>query len=500
MSRSLDTVWVLGDQLDERLAGLASADPSTHRVLMVVSEAKLASKHWHVQRAHLVVTAMHRFAQRLRDAGWEVDLRDAASLGAGLAAHRAEHSPSSVIATEPASIDGRRMLLAHDVGLVRTDQFLCHPDEFAAWADGRTVLRMEDFYRWQRRRLGVLMDGDEPAGGRWNFDAENRQPPPKDGANHWPVPEAFDLDDLDRSVIARLRSSTWGDEPAGWWPTSREQALARLDHFVTHSLPVFGPHEDAMTTGSWHLAHSLLAAPLNIGLLSPLEVVRAAEAAYRAGRAPIEGVEGFIRQIIGWREYVHGVYWLWGPEYRSQNALGAQRPLPPALTGRAPTAMRCVATTLADVGARGWAHHIQRLMVLGNLALLAGIDPWAMTDWMWSGFVDGAEWVMTPNVIGMALHADGGKMASKPYAAGGAYIDRMSDYCKGCAFDRTARTGDSACPFTTLYWDFLDRHHDRLLRNARVARQVRAGEKLGDMEAVRVRAREVLARLDAGTL
>ncbi|MEY2755870.1 MAG: hypothetical protein RJB65_2228 [Actinomycetota bacterium] len=500
MSTPTRTVWVLGDQLDERLAALTEADPGTHRVLMVVSETKLASKRWHVQRAHLVLTAMHRFADRLRSVGWDVDLRDAPSLPAGLAAHRAEFGPVAVSATEPASIDGRAMLLAHGVELVRTNQFLCHPDEFAEWAGDRKMLRMEDFYRWQRRRLGVLMDGDEPAGGRWNFDEENRQPPPKDGRNHWPVPERFDLDDLDAKVVERLRPMTWGDAPTGWWPTSREQALARLDHFVTHSLPVFGPHEDAMTTGSWHLAHSLLAAPLNLGLLSPLEVVSAAEAAYRDGRAPIESVEGFVRQIIGWREYVHGVYWLWGPEYRSQNMLGAHHPLPPAFTGDAPTSMRCVSTTLADVRAQGWAHHIQRLMVLGNLALIAGIDPWAMTNWMWAGFVDGAEWVMTPNVIGMALHADGGRMASKPYAAGGAYIDRMSDYCKGCAYDRTARVGENACPFTTLYWDFLDRHSERFLRNARVARQVRAGERLADMDAVRVRAREVLARLDAGTL
>lgn len=500
MTATLDTVWVLGDQLDTRLAALRSADPRTHRVLMVVSETKLTSKHWHIQRAHLVLTAMHRYAHSLRAAGWTVDLRDAPSLPSGLAAHRAEFAPGEVSATEPASIDGRAMLLAHGVRLVRTDQFLCHPEEFAEWAAGRHVLRMEDFYRWQRRRLDVLMDGDEPAGGRWNFDEENRQPPPKDGRNHWPVPPHFALDDLDRDVVDRLRARTWGDEPVGWWPTSREQALERLDHFITHSLPVFGPHEDAMTTGSWHLAHSLLAAPLNLSLLSPLEVVRAAERSYRDGRAPIESVEGFVRQIIGWREYVHGVYWLWGPEYRSANVLGAHRPLPPALTGAAPTSMRCVSTTLHDVRAQGWAHHIQRLMVLGNLALIAGIDPWAMTNWMWAGFVDGAEWVMTPNVIGMALHADGGRMASKPYAAGGAYIDRMSDYCKGCAYDRTARVGENACPFTTLYWDFLDRHRDRFVRNARVARQVRAGERLGDMEAVRVRAREVLARLDSGTL
>jgi deoxyribodipyrimidine photolyase-related protein len=496
----VDTVWVLGDQLRRDLGPLASVTPSTHRVLLVESQAKLASKRWHVQRLHLVVAAMARFADELRAEGFTVDHRRAPSLAAGLHAHRSAFSPGRVVAMEPASWDGRGLLARLGVDLEPTTQFLCHPDEFAAWATGRATLKMEDFYRWQRRRLGYLMDGDEPAGGAWNFDAENRQPPPKDGRNHWPEPLTTALDDLDADVVARLPAAvTWGAPPDGTWATTRADALRRLHHFVEHVLPGFGPHEDAMTTGSWHVAHSLLSPYLNIGLLSPREVCDAAEAAYRAGRVPIASAEGFVRQIIGWREYVWGLYWLWMPSYRHENALGAHRPLPPLFTG-APTRMRCVSETLATLHDHGWVHHIQRLMVLGNLALLAGVDPWAMTEWMWASFVDGAEWVMLPNVVGMALHADGGRMATKPYAAGGAYIDRMSDYCRGCPFDRSARTGEHACPFTTLYWDFLDRHRDRFLRNARVARQVRAADRLGDLPAVRARARDVLARLDAGTL
>jgi deoxyribodipyrimidine photolyase-related protein len=363
---------------------------------------------------------------------------------------------------------------------------------------GDRSVKMEDFYRWQRRRLGYLMDGDEPAGGRWNFDHDNREPPPKDGRS-WPRVQRSVLDDLDRQVLDGLPDTCWGDEPDGTWATSRDEALRRLDHAVQAVLPHFGPHEDAMLSSSWAMAHTLLSPYLNLGLLLPGEVCDAVEAAYRRGEVPIASAEGFIRQVIGWREYVWGRYWQWMPEYREANELGATRPLPPVFTG-APTEMNCVRHVLDTVREHGWAHHIQRLMVLGNLSLTAGVDPQQLNDWMWSSFVDGAEWVMLPNVIGMALHADGGRMATKPYASGGAYIDKMSDYCRDCRYDRRQRVGEDACPFTTLYWDFLDRHHDRFLRNARVARQVRASERLTDLPAVRDRAAEVLVRLDRGRL
>ena len=493
------TVWVLGDQLDRRLGALASADPRTHRILIVESRAKLGSKRWHRQRAHLVITAMRRFAAELEGAGFEVDHRQADSLAAGLAAHRSEYRPTTVTATEPASWDGLELLRRLDVTLVRTDQFLCHPDEFAEWAGTRRSLRMEDFYRWQRRRLGYLMDGDEPAGGRWNFDADNRERPPRDGRS-WPEPVLTELDELDRTVLADLPTTCWGADPDGTWATSRSEALRRLRHAIDEVLPRFGPHEDAMLTTSWHLAHTLLSPYLNIGLLHPREVCDEVEVAYRSGLVPIASAEGMIRQVIGWREFVWGVYWLWMPTYRDRNELDATRPLPPVFRGEATTQMRCVEHTLGAVHDHGWAHHIQRLMVLGNLSLLAGVRPAELVEWMWSGFVDGAEWVMLPNLVGMALHADGGQMATKPYAAGGAYIDRMSDYCRDCAYDRKKRTGDDACPFTTLYWDFLARHEERFAHNPRVAQQVRAAQRLGDLDAVRARATEVLIRLDRGVL
>jgi deoxyribodipyrimidine photolyase-related protein len=496
----MDTVWVLGDQLNRRLGPLAQANPATHRVLLVESAAKLAERPWHRQRAHLVITAMRRLGAELRAEGFDVDHRRAASLTAGFRAHVAEHAPGRVQVMEPASWDGLDLVRRLGCDVTPSEQFLCHRDTFAAWAATRRTLKMEDFYRWQRRRLGYLMDGDEPVTGRWNYDTENRRPPPRDGAGRWPAPLRTPLDDLDRAVLADLPRHCWGADPDGTWATSRAEALRRLDHFVVNVLPAFGPHEDAMTTASWHLAHSLLSPYLNLGLLLPGEVCDAVEAAYRRGEVPIASAEGFIRQVIGWREYVWGVYWLWMPAYRSANELGATRPLPPLYDGRAPTHMRCVEHALAAVRDHGWAHHIQRLMVLGNLALLAGVDPWATTTWMWASFVDGAEWVMVPNVIGMALHADGGRMATKPYAAGGAYIDRMSDYCRGCRYDRRRRTGDEACPFTTLYWDFLARHADRFARNPRLAQQVRAAERLADLPAVRERAGEVLELLDRGEL
>jgi deoxyribodipyrimidine photolyase-related protein len=510
----IDTVWILGDQLNRSVGPLADRAPTGCRVLLVESAAKLESKRWHRQRAHLVVTAMHRFAVELRAEGFEVDLRLATSMAGGLRDHVAEFNPSSVVVMEPASMSGLQVMERQrddhlatgsaPIVIERNSQFLCHPDEFAAWAAGKKSFKMEDFYRWQRRRLGLLMDRDaagvdQPAGGQWNFDADNREPPPKDGRS-WPAPMTDPLDDLDREVLDRLPSTCWGAPPDGTWATSREAALRRLAYAVDVILPKFGPHEDAMLTTSWHLAHTLLSPYMNIGLLHPLEVCQAAEAAYRAGRVPIASAEGFVRQIIGWREYVWGVYWLRMPEYGSLNALNAHRPLPPLFTGKAPTKMRCVEHVLRDLYNHGYTHHIQRLMIISNLCLTAGVEPSEVVDWMWAGFVDGAEWVMVPNVIGMGLHADGGQMATKPYASGGAYIDRMSDYCKGCAYDRKARVGPTACPFTTLYWDFLARNADNFGRNPRIVQQVRAAQKLGDLDAVRERATEVLRLLDAGEL
>ncbi len=496
------TIWVLGDQLNRQLGALRGATPGDDRVLLVESEAKLASKPFHRQRLHVVVASMRRFVQELQAEGFEVDHRQAASLAAGLAAHRAEFRPHAVVATEPLSRASDALLRSLGVELVRSEQFLCHRDDFAAWAASRKRLRMEDFYRWQRTRLGYLMDGpDQPAGGRWNFDHDNREPPPKGpgAAARWPTPEQFPLDALDAEVVARLPAGAFGAEPAGWWPTTQAQARARLDRFVAEVLPGFGPHEDAMLTENWHLGHSLLSSSLNLGLLLPGEVCDAVEAAYRAGNVPLNSAEGFIRQVIGWREYVWGLSWLW-PDHVEANVLHAHLPLPPAFLDPARTEMRCVATAVTGIVERGWVHHIQRLMVLANLGTSAGVEPRALVGYFWAAFVDGAEWVMVPNVIGMGTFADGGRMSTKPYVSGGAYLKRMSDSCRGCRFDPGKRTGPTACPFTTLYWDFLARHRDRFARNPRLAQQVRGLDRLSDLPDVRAHAVTIRQRLVDGEL
>lgn len=492
------TVWVLGDQLNREVGALAGASPDSHRVLMVESRSMTTGRPFHIQRGHLVLTAMRRFADRLRSEGFEVDYRKAPTLKAGHAAHVADHRPDAVVATEPNSRVIER--LARDLGveLVRSDQFLCHRDDFASWAGDRETLRLEDFYRWQRRRLDYLMDGDEPEGGRWNFDDENRLPPPEDGG-YWPEPPRSRLDDLDREVIAELRGHLPGAEPVGWWATSRRAAQARLNHFVDKVLPGFGPHEDAMLAANWHLAHSLLSPYLNLGLILPEEICDRVEEAYRDGRVPLNSAEGMIRQVIGWREFVWGVYWL-RPEQWDSNVLGNHRDLPPAWTGAAPTDMRCLSITLQGLEQRSWVHHIQRLMVLSNFANLYGIDPARVRDWMRERYVDGAEWVMGPNVMGMGMWADGGGMSTKPYISGGAYINRMSDYCGECRFDPRSRTGEQACPFTTLYWDFLERHRELLAGNARMARQYHTLDRLSNLEAVRQRAEAVRRDVASGAI
>jgi deoxyribodipyrimidine photolyase-related protein len=497
------TVWILGDQLSRDTASLHGATPADTTVLFVVNTGYMASKRWHRQRLHVVLAGMAKLARQLRAEGFDVDEQIAPSFAAGLDAHRGAHAPSEVVAMSPMSWSGVERLTRLGVTLVPNDQFLCSADQFKSWAaTKKNRLRMEDFYRWQRQRLDVLMEPDgEPCGGRWNYDDQNREPPPKDGRS-WPQPEKFDLDEIDASVSAlidRYAPNAFGQPTSGLWPTTTAEATQRLNRVIDEVLPLFGPHEDAMLHNNWHLAHSLLSSAMNTGMLHPSVIAERAQQAYLEGRVPLASAEGFIRQVIGWREYVWGLYWLWMPEYAESNGLGATRPVPPALLGQ-PTKMRCVSRCVSDVDERGFAHHIQRLMVLGNLALVTGINPQAMTEWMWASFVDAAEWVMVPNVVGMSLHADGGAMATKPYAGGGAYISKMSDYCKGCHFDPKQRTGAKACPFTTLYWDFLARHEATFRSNHRMSQPMAGLRRLSDLGEVRKRAEEVLSALDNGTL
>ncbi len=500
------TIWVLGDQLNRSFGPLANADPANDRVLLIESATKIGSKRWHRQRLHLTLTAMRTFADELRVLGFDVDYRTAPTIAAGLLAHRAECCPTSVVVMSPLNWDGAELIKHLDVDIVANDQFLCSPTLFAEWAEqasksGTRRLTMENFYRWQRTRLGILVEPDgSPSGGAWNFDKSNRQKPPTDG-RAWPQLRAFAPTAISEQVSADIASADlWGAEPWGVWPTSRSEALQRLDDFIERGLPTFGPHQDAMLSAEWSMSHSVISPAINLGLLTPLEVIEAAETAWRSGNAPIESVEGFVRQVLGWREYVLGIYWLHMPSYRDENRLGATMPLPPVFTGDASTHMACVSGVLSNLEANAWNHHIERLMVIGNLLLTAGIDPQQAVDWMWRSYVDGAEWVMIANLIGMALYADGGIMATKPYAAGGAYINRMSDYCNGCRYNPKNRTGDDACPFTTLYWDFLARNETTLKGNHRLGNQLGSMRKLKDLSETRERAVEVRSLLAAGEL
>ena len=498
----MDTVWVWGDQLNRDLAHLRDADPSSTRVLLVVSTDKLGERRWHVQKAHLVVSAIRHFAVELEGVGFDVDLRRATSMRAGFEAHVDEFAPDVVRAMEPASLPGSRLVDDLDVEVVDNDHFLCHWREFDTWAEGRTRLKMEDFYRLRRQQTGYLMDGDEPAGGRWNHDHLNREPPAREMVDAAPDPVISRLDEIDRDTLDNwLPDGLYGAPPDGTWATTRRRALARLRRFVDEALPAFGDHQDAMVAGAWSLNHALLSHALNLGLLHPGEVCDAVEAAYRDGRVPINAAEGFIRQIIGWREYILGVYRRWMPDYAEHNALGADLPVPPAFTGDADTDLRCVADTVTSIHDHAYAHHIQRLMVLANLATSAGVDPQAFTAWMHGAFIDAYDWVMVPNVIGMGSFADGGRMSTKPYISGGAYVNRMSDgYCNDCRFDPKQRVGETACPFTTLYWDMLDRNRAVLTGNHRLNQPYATLDRLTDLEAVRERAVEVRRRLVAGEL
>ena len=327
---------------------------------------------------------------------------------------------------------------------------------------------MEDFYRAQRRRLGLLMDGEEPAGGRWNFDRENRRPPPRDSRPPRPYrPREDEIDEGVRRDLDRLDLNTFGDDAPRLWPATRAEARRSLERFVETRLPDFGRWQDAMLHGERFMWHAHLSSSLNLGLLDPMEPLERAERAYREGHAPIEAVEGFVRQIVGWREYVWGTYWLHAEQWRKDNALSARQALPEYLWN-GDTAMRCVADSVAGLRETGYAHHILRLMVFGNLLLLKGVRPREALDWFHHAFIDGYEWVMGPNAVGMATYADGGRMMTKPYAASGRYIDRMSDFCPDCRYDPKQREGDDACPFTKGYWEFLERNEKRLRPNNRM--------------------------------
>ncbi|MEQ1490915.1 MAG: cryptochrome/photolyase family protein, partial [Terricaulis sp.] len=391
-----------------------------------------------------------------------------------------------VVATEPgehrlaADMEGWEAAVGVPVEIREDSRFLCSHAAFRSWAQGRTQLRMEFFYRKMREATGLLMDDREPVGGRWNFDAENRKPAKPD--LFMPRPPRFDPD-AETKVVLQLVSDRFchhfGDLEPFWFGVTHEHAEVALQYFLREALPSFGDFQDAMLEGEPFLYHSVISMYLNVGLLDAREVCQRAEQECRHGRAPLNAVEGFIRQILGWREYVRGIYWLRGPDYLKSNALGATRDLP-WLYWSAETNMACMRAALQQTKTEAYAHHIQRLMVTGNFALLAGIDPHQVHEWYLAVYADAYEWVEAPNTIGMSQFADGGLLASKPYAASGAYINRMSDPCKSCAFDVKAKAGPTACPLNYLYWDFLARNRAKLSDNPRIAPMYRTLDRMSD--------------------
>ncbi|OII70264.1 cryptochrome/photolyase family protein [Streptomyces sp. CC77] len=482
--------WLFGDQLGPHFLAPGPGGPARDApVVMIEARSVFRRRRFHRAKAHLVLSAMRHRAAELGD---RVRYVRAETYREGL---REAVGGGPVTVHHPTSYAALRLVRSLDaVTVLPARGFLVARDDFRAWADGHggERLRQEDFYRWVRRTHGLLMDGDGPAGGRWNHDHDNREPPPRGASTLGaPAPYRPREDDIDAEVREDL--DRWerdgevrfvGRDGPRLFPASRREALAALRRFAEHRLAGFGPHEDAMLARDPVMSHSLLSSSLNLGLLHPAECVEHAEDAWRAGRAPVNSVEGFVRQVAGWREYVWQLYWHFGDDYRHRNELRHRAPLPDWFLELDADAVRarCLATALAQVRDTGWTHHIPRLMLLGSHALQRGWDPEAVTDWFHRCFVDGYDWVMVPNVVGMSQYADGGRMTTKPYTSGGAYVHRMSDLCGGCVHRPGDRTGERACPYTAGYWAFLHRHRARLERNPRMTQAVRGLDRLGDLD------------------
>ncbi len=503
---------ILGDQLSPAIAALAGLDPGADTVLMAEVMGECTYVPHHPQKIALVLAAMRHFARALRARGVAVryvaldDPANTGTLAGEVARACAALKPDAIIATEPGEYRVLEAMRgwAEQTGIpceIRDDtRFLCSRADFAAWAGSKKQLRMEFFYREMRRRHRILMEGDDPVGGKWNYDPENRKSLPAGLAP--PEAKRFPPTAETREVLALVAArfaDHYGSLDGFDWPVTARDAEAGFADFLARRLPGFGDWQDAMAADRDFMFHSLVSVPLNLGLLDPLDLCRRAEAEYEAGRAPLNAVEGFIRQILGWREFIRGIYWRHMPGYATLNALGADLPLPDFYWTGA-TDMRCMAQAIGQTLRRAYAHHIQRLMVTGNFALLAGIAPDAVDRWYLAVYADAYEWVEMPNTRGMALHADGGIVGSKPYAASSAYIARMSDYCAGCHYDVKDATGPRACPFNALYWDFIARHADRFAANPRMAMPVRTWHKMAEPKrrALRDRAAELRRRLQHG--
>ena len=505
-------ILILGDQLDAQSSALQGIDPAQDVVLMVEAVQESTHVRSHKLRTALFLSAMRHFAQELRERGLQVhyrslDRENDATLAAGLQAALSTLQPRAVIGVEPGDLRVRAAIeAALTPGLPldwREDtHFLCSIPRFARWAGRSKTLRMENFYRKMRQAFGVLMDGEEPAGGQWNFDADNRKGFGKAGPQGLPAPRMYAQDEITLDVL-RLVDQRFADHPGDVarfnWPVTRAQALVALEDFIAHRLPHFGAHQDAMWTGMPFGWHALISSALNLKLLNPREVIAAAEQAWRERNLELASVEGFIRQVLGWREFIRGVYFLDMPGLADANHFDHHRPLPSWYwTGQ--TRMNCMRQSLTQTLETGYAHHIQRLMVTGMFGVLAQIEPKQLCDWYLGVYVDAVEWVELPNTAGMALFANGGRFTSKPYVASGAYIKRMSNYCQGCSYSPEQRTGPQACPMTNLYWHFLDTHREAFERNPRTALMAKNLARLDETERQAIGEQARMSLNDLGNL
>jgi deoxyribodipyrimidine photolyase-related protein len=472
---------LLGDQLSREISSLRDADPQEDIILMLEVYQPTSRVRYHQQKLVLVFSAMRHFAQELREDGFEVDYvsldqdDNSGSFFQELQKAIQRHVVDQIVVTASSNwklwqkMQGWQEKLGIPVEIREDSRFFCSREEFATWAKDRKELRMEYFYRTMRRKTGWLMDGDQPQGGQWNYDRENRKAIPRDVTI--PTWRRFEPDSITREVMELVRvrfPNHFGELDSFGWGVTRREALVALEDFIQYSLPSFGDYQDAMQQGEDSLFHATISPYINLGLLSPREVCEAALQAYQDGNAGLAAVEGFIRQVLGWREFMRGVYWLHMPGYRNSNYFQATRPLPD-FYWNGETEMRCLHEAIDATRRNAYAHHIQRLMLTGNFALLSGIDPAEVEGWYLSVYADAYEWVEIPNTLGMGLYADGGVVGSKPYAASGAYINRMSDYCQSCVYDPKIKLGERACPFNYLYWNFMMENEERLKSNPRMA-------------------------------
>ncbi len=481
-------VLVLGDQLTDTLSALRAADRARDLVVMAEVADEASYVPHHPKKIAFFFAAMRKFAARLEGDGWRVaytrfnDPHNTGSIPGELMRRAKQEGTSELLATQPGEW---RLIEALDAMPLKLetlpdDRFFCTGTRFADWAKGRKTLRMEHFYREMRRESGFLMDGDKPEGGKWNFDHDNRKPAKDDLFRQ--RPPHFEPDEVSEEVLTLVERHfphNFGDLRPFWLATDRKGARQALSHFIRHALPDFGTYQDAMLQRDKFLYHAVISPYLNTGLLTAREVCQAAEDAYRAGDVPINSAEGFIRQILGWREFIRGVYFLEGPDYPRRNRLNHRRKLPAMYWG-GETRMNCMAHAVGQTQTDAYAHHIQRLMVTGNFALLAGVDPGQVHEWYLSVYADAVEWVEAPNTVGMSQFADGGVVGSKPYVSSGAYINRMSDYCGDCHYRVKDRNGERACPFNLLYWHFLNRHRERFQGNPRMAQMYRTWDRMDE--------------------